>query len=213
MESPDKFVAFLEQYLANYSDYTTSMEIERGASEYSDVCFGTADYLYNLAKTGEEKKIANVEDLLPFLKEKTIIMGNFDTTNQCHSIIMIPYNDRIFVIQSLGGIYGAYYETWYPEELVKELKKVAKGKTMRLFHFVDVIGENPTITFLVAKRKTLSKNLLPSLQVNKKKLDKFREAYLENLEVVDDELLEKLGLKINKPPDAYLKISQMSRRN
>lgn len=210
MEDPEEFVQFLEQYLANYSDYTTLENIKKGDAEYADICISTADFLYDLLKEGSEETIGNPEELLPFLEKKTIIMGGFDTTNQCHWIAMIPYNGKVFVIQSLGGIYGAYYETWRPEELIEELKKISKGKTMGLFHFVDTIGKDSKVTFYVSKRKSISKDLLPSFRPYQRKINKLREKHLKNFEEIDNELLEKLGLELDRPADAYLRISQMS---
>lgn len=155
---------FLAKYITYYADYTTQAE-----GEYCDICFATAETLYDILKEDELAKDISTEKMHPYLYrgllEDLVILGSFDSTSQSHAFVLIPFEGCIFVVQSLGGLYAAFVRVFSTKKLIKLTKLAREGETSELFEFQDTQAEEINVSYSIARRKSVTVDLLPPRRI------------------------------------------------
>jgi hypothetical protein len=206
----DQLDAFLNLYISRYSDYATVLLRFPDYYEYNDICFDTADTLFNVMAGNLLSPNVHYTEILPYLLQNTVIEGSVDTSNQCHGFVLIPVSqNKVYVVQSLGGIYSAFIKTFTVDALMIELTKLENGDTMELFDFVDVDAKDIDVTYKVAIRKNITIDLLPDLNKDEK-LKELRKEYILHMENYRKGYVRSLGLLLGRKSDAKSAIVKMS---
>lgn len=217
----------LDEFKAFYADYST---IHDGLRWYEDICLETSETIYStLANKSTEKKylIGQITDMI--LSEKLngkIIKCYIDGKKQTHGFCFIPYDKKVVIIQSLGGLYAANTKVFGKDTFARLLNESLTDyqATLRLYNFHVPGDEYKWWPFVVSELKDLYQVTLPDRKKYKDRLDELRVQRLTELEVTFANYKDKIyqyeiidgyywvpsaGMYLSRKPDSYERILGM----
>lgn len=178
-----KIERFLNKYCQRFRDYDTAADAiyyHKLLTEYIDICFATADFLFNTIQKGRINPNKEIDQLAHYLKRETIIRVDYDSNSQCHSLILIPVDSKSYVVQSVGRMIDANWKLMDNAKIIASIRDLYNGVHEAFFGYQDD-GNPPlssiSVSFKVAKRKKISEHLLPDLSPYEKKLRKLRSIF------------------------------------
>lgn len=172
--------AFLIKYCKKFRDYDTVAEAifyNKRLTEYNDICFATADFLYQTIKSDPIESFDEIDRLQKYLSMKTVIRVNYDSNSQCHSFIFIPVGDKSYVVQSVGRMIDANWKIMDNSKIIECIRQLYNGDHADFFGYQDdgnLDLSSISVDFEVSKRKFIHEGLLPDLAPYESVLNKLR---------------------------------------
>lgn len=174
---------FLNLYCARFRDYDTVGEAiyyNRPMCQYNDICFATADFLFQTIKKEKVKSVKKINKLSHYLSQETVIQVDYDSSSQSHSFILIPFGEKAYMVQSVGRMVEANWKLMNNSDIIKSINALFDGIHEVFFGYQDdgdLLLGSISVVFCVSKRKHINAKLLPDLSPYKEQLDELRSEF------------------------------------
>lgn len=172
--------AFLNKYCKRFRDYDTAADAifyNKPLSEYIDICFATAGFLYQTIKSDSIESFNEFGNLEKYLSMETVICVNYDSNSQCHSFILIPVGEKSYMVQSVGRMIDANWKIMDNSKIMESICQLYNGVHADFFGYQDdgdLSLPSISVNFEVSKRKFINESLLPDLAPYEGALHKLR---------------------------------------
>ncbi len=152
--------ATLRKFEDRFADYTSLYNRETNTPDYIEICFLTAEYLYEIFKIEESERVTgSIEELISQLGESVVVYFEYlMKRGESHALCFIVEGNEVVVCQSLGSTFRATHES-IPKARFTELLRNVLIDNDPLTH----VGHAPIkklTTIKVASRKAASPALL-----------------------------------------------------
>jgi hypothetical protein len=160
---------FLNKYCKRFRDYDTAggtIFYKKPLTEYIDICFATADFLYQTIKSDCIGLFNDRDNLEKYLSMDTVICVHYDSNSQCHSFILIPFGEQCYMVQSVGRMIDASWKIMENSQIMESIRQLYSGVHADFFGYQDdgkLSLPSITVKFEVSKRKLINADLLPDL--------------------------------------------------
>lgn len=173
---------FFIEFMKNYDIYSSVSELldfpERVC--WHDICFSTAQTVFDILKNGEPKKIKINTDTIPtlkkLLKDKTKVLHfDIDGNIECHGFTVYPLkNNKILLIQSVGDIMVANFRILDVDTFIKNLYDGSF-----LFGYTHEGNRVENISVEYSKRKSPNTVLLNNIlqQLSEEQIEQLRKSF------------------------------------
>ena len=195
--------ATLQKFEDRFSDYTTLYNDTINPDDcYIEICFLTAEYLYELLKETLLKKTRSIDELIPFLQERVVIYFEFlMERGESHALCFIVEGDEVIVCQSIGGTFRATHESFLKDEFVKLLEGFYVDNDP-LTHAGHAPIKKLT-KIKIASRKEASPELIPEITPEQEVfLRRVRTEYIKEIWPNGDQPLHR-DYRTERKPDVY----------
>ena len=186
MEIPtvEEFLINYEKRFSDYASYIMSIkELKRlnkntNEIDYHDICFSTAEALYDILSNKCIIKNGKIEDIINNINDKIVIYIKYMmSSGESHAlcIFTLPEIDEVVVVQSIGGIYKASHE-YFDKNLFKTIINNFSDNDDPITHLGNSHPKEIT-SINISKCKDININLLPKFTVEEEKYLKFERYY------------------------------------
>ena len=158
--------AFLNRYCKRFRDFDTAADAifyNKPLREYIDICFATANFLYQTIKSDSIESFNEFSNLEKYLSMETVIRVNYDSDSQCHSFILIPVGDKSYTVQSVGRMINANWKIMDNSKIMESIRQLYNGVHADFFGYQDdgdLSLPSISVNFEVSMRKFINEDLL-----------------------------------------------------